>query len=207
MAPRIPDLDECLRLMVQYEMLENIRRHSLMVAAVAERLVEGLSAGRAEILPRDCAPALVRAGALLHDIAKTPCLSQECQHAVLGGVICRELGYDEVAEIVEEHVILRRHEPERFCRGIFTAGEIVYYADKRVLHDQVVDLIQRRDYIIERYGGNDPLRLGVIEKNFGHCLELERALFSYLGFPPAELQCLDSSELAMETGLLAGGQG
>ncbi|OQX13201.1 MAG: hypothetical protein BWK76_16550 [Desulfobulbaceae bacterium A2] len=194
MPPLIPDTDECLRLMTQYGMLANIRRHSLMVAAVAERLVAGL-AGRAELVPERYAPALVHAGALLHDIAKTPCLSRECQHSVLGGAICRELGYDEVAEIVEEHVVLRRHEPQRFCRGIFTAGEIVYYADKRVLHDQVVDLTRRRDYIVERYGGNDPARFVLIEDNFQRCLELERALFQRLGFPPAELDRLNCAQI------------
>lgn len=191
MSLRIPSEAECLRLMARHGMLANIRRHSLMVAAVADRIVTGL-AGRAGIIPGDCAGPLVRAGALLHDIAKTPCLRGECKHAELGGTICRQHGYEEVAEIVEEHVRLRRHEPERFRRGIFTAGEIVYYADKRVRHDEVVDLRVRRDYILEHYGGNDPQRLAAIAANFQRCLELEEALFDWLGYAPEELNSLNA---------------
>ena len=37
----IPDIAECFRLMEEYRMLPNIRRHSVVVARVAGEIVEG----------------------------------------------------------------------------------------------------------------------------------------------------------------------
>ena len=46
------------------------------------------------------------------------------------------------------------------------AKEIVYYADKRVKHDEIVDLDMRLEYILDRYGLGDPRRHRAIENNF-----------------------------------------
>jgi len=91
--------------MDEYAMLENIRAHSLMVARVAQVLHQRLadSSKTNSTVPSG---DLVLAGALLHDIAKTPCLENRCDHARQGRDICLELGYPEVAEVVREHVIL-----------------------------------------------------------------------------------------------------
>ena len=74
---------------------------------------------------------LIVSGALLHDIAKTASLETELRHDELGREICLRHGLDELAEIVAEHVVLKDWAPEH-C----TEKEIVYYADKRVLHDR-----------------------------------------------------------------------
>jgi len=108
--PRIPGLHECLLLMEQYGMLSNIRRHSLVVARLAIQLLEGLCA----MQPNNpqAAKELVLAGALLHDIAKTPCLHSRCDHAQVGAEICHKEGYPEVAAIVAQHV---RSAPWNWC--------------------------------------------------------------------------------------------
>ncbi len=82
----------------------------------------------------------VIAGALLHDIAKTLCIKTDCRHAEIGRQICVELGYPELSEIVAEHVVLKNFTADLYIQGIFGSKEIVYYADKRVRHDQVVSL-------------------------------------------------------------------
>lgn len=188
MSNPIPDIDQCLRLMDDFTMWENIRRHSFMVARVAELLHRGLqdSAHSAEMPDRD----LVIAGALLHDIAKTKCLQEDCQHAEVGAAICNELGYPQIAEIVSNHVILSRFRQERYAAGNFTAADIVFYADKRVRHDEVVTLDARLEYILGKYGDNSPLQEAFIVKNFNKCRDLEEYLFFYLDFSPADIPVL-----------------
>ena len=171
--------------MDQYDMLPNIRQHSLMVARIADLLVTGLQ-GRVngQSLPDR---QLCVSGGLLHDIAKTHCLDGSCDHARAGAEICLQHGYPEIAQIVEEHVILKDHDPARYRKGAFTAREIVYYADKRVRHDEVVTLEERLDYIIEHYGNNDALRHKLIRSNFNQCRQLEDFLFKHLDFSPGQL--------------------
>ncbi len=187
MAIAIPCRATCLALMEQYGMLDNIRRHSLLVARVAETLVHHLDVPASEPHDEAVTIKLVRAGALLHDIAKTRCLDGSCRHAEEGQLICEEHGYPEIGRIVGEHVILSSFTPERYRNGIFPAREIVYYADKRVRHDRIVSLQDRLDYIIERYSDHNPLIEQRIKDNFLTCLELEEYLFSFLPFPADRL--------------------
>jgi putative nucleotidyltransferase with HDIG domain len=172
--------------MDEYRMLTNIRHHSLVVAQVADALLSGLKEGlpTAPLLDR----RLTIAGALLHDIAKTPCLDEGCDHADLGGQICEEHGFAEVGAIVREHVILAEHDPQRYGNGLFTEKEIVYYADKRVRHEQIVSLDERLAYIIEQYATGNPRLQALIRENFERCLLLEKNLFTVLGFSPDQLE-------------------
>ena len=184
---QVPTIDECARLMEQYRMLPNIRRHSLVVARIADLLVTSLQDRiNGQPLPDR---QLCISGALLHDIAKTPCLDGSCDHAIAGAEICHQHGYPEIAAIVEEHVILKDHDPDRYRDGVFTAREIVYYADKRVRHDEIVNLNERLDYIIKYYGNSDAKRHELIRTNFNQCVQLEALLFSFLDFSPDQLAC------------------
>jgi putative nucleotidyltransferase with HDIG domain len=186
MTTPVPTIRQCLSFMDDFAMLDNIRQHSFMVARCASALLAGLQQAGKTGAPLP-AEELVVTGALLHDIAKTQCLQGNCRHAQVGREICRDLGFPEIGEIVGEHVILSDFSPERYRQGIFNATELVYYADKRVRHDQIVPLDNRLVYIIERYGDNDPLKETLIIANFRHCQELERHLFSFLDFPPEDL--------------------
>lgn len=158
-------------------MLPNIRAHSLMVGRVAGLIGSGLArAGRS------LSQELIVTGALLHDIAKTATLETELRHDELGREICLKHGLDELAEIVAEHVVLKKGVPER-C----TEKEIVYYADKRVLHDEIVTLEARLDYIIHRYGNGDEKLHARIRHNFAQAHAIEARLFAELDFSPQEL--------------------
>ncbi len=181
----IPRLTDCIYLMDKYQMLDNIRQHSLMVARVALLLLAELAEDDKLVLPDN---RLVLAGSLLHDIAKTPCLQDDCRHDEFGGEICRENGFAAVASIVEQHVILADHDKNRWLRGRFTAEDIVYYADKRVRHHLVVSLGEREDYIIERYGRGSTKVEDHIKENFIRCLEFEECLFRFLFFKPSQLE-------------------
>jgi uncharacterized protein len=182
----IPSIQQCYSLMDEYEMLANIRAHSLMVTRVAALLLQELADSQKTQAPLPNTD-LVLAGALLHDIAKTPCLDNRCNHALQGRDICLELGFPEVAEVVLEHVILTEFSPRRYESGQFLAKELVYYADKRVRHEEIVSLEERLDYILERYGNNDPERHTLIRENFHLCQQMQTFLFSSLTLQPEDL--------------------
>lgn len=170
----IPTVAACFQLMDRYQMLANIRDHSIIVARISALLAgEAGRAGLALSLP------LVVTAALLHDIGKTACLDNDRDHADLGRDICLEHGFTELAGIVGEHVHLRdNHLPE------ITESEIVFYADKRVTHDRVTSLEERHEYILARYGHNDPARLAAIRSNCRKWWDLEAAIFALLPFGP-----------------------
>lgn len=183
---QLPTFSECFELFDRFEMLDNIRAHSQVVARVAEEIVDHL-ADNAVLNGMVPDRQHVITGALLHDIAKTLCIETGCRHAEIGRQMVEELGYPEVAEIVAEHVVLKEHRSEQYKLGNFIAKEIVYYADKRVRHDQVVSLADRLEYIIDRYGDNDPRKEHYIKLNFQKTLELEAYIFAHLEFAPDSL--------------------
>ncbi len=188
-----PSIDQCRRYMEDFSMYDNIREHSFMVARVAEILLRGLE--QTEIPPHKLPNRdLVIAGALLHDIAKTKCIEEKCRHDQEGETICNDLGLPQIAPIVRDHVILSKYRNEKYQQGIFNATELVFYADKRVNHHQVVSLDARLDYILTNYGANNPSREALIIKNFNQCRNFETHLFDHLDFFPESLpDLLDTS--------------
>jgi len=162
-------------------MLPNIREHSVVVARIAAFLTQSLSAVGVK-LSLDMAIA----GALLHDIGKTACLNKPENHARLGREICLAENFDGIGDIVGEHVILKNYSPDMEL----DEKVVVYYADKRVNHDQVVSLDERLAYIIRQYGNGDLRLQKLIRKNFNRCVVLEKKIFSFLDFPPTEIATL-----------------
>ncbi len=185
MSTPIPSIDDCLNYMEEFAMYENIRRHSFMVARVADIILQGLQSASSVTTPPS--RALVVAGALMHDIAKTQCIQEGCKHAEVGREICRELGLETIGEIVANHVVLSRFDQNAYKNGHFSAIELVFYADKRVKHDQVVPLSERLDYIIDKYSNNEAIKEEYIRKNFEQCQKVEQYLFSRLDFSPHDI--------------------
>lgn len=173
----IPTVAQCFRLMDEHRMLANIRDHSIIVARIATRLAEELRASGHQL-----SVPLVVAAALLHDIGKTACLDSDRDHAAYGREICLAHGLAELAEIVGDHVRFRDN-----SLGAFSEYDIVFYADKRVTHEQVVSLDEREIYILDRYGRNDPHRLAIIRDHCRSWHLVETRLFAPLGFAPGEL--------------------
>lgn len=177
----IPSVSECFQLMDRYRMLTNIKEHSIMVARTAELITRALQdAGYALELD------LVIAAALLHDIGKTACLNTNLDHARQGRDICLEHGYEIIAEIVGEHVVLA----EKSLANIYTEKIIVYYSDKRVNHDQVVTLDDRLEYILANYGNGDPVLHTAIVNNFQRCHLIEQEIFRVLAITPADVSAM-----------------
>jgi hypothetical protein len=86
-----------------------------------------------------------------------------------------------VGAIVGQHVALREYGNGR----VVSEAEIVNYADKRVLHDRVVPLEERMDYIRNKYcaPGMEDRFAWLLEKS----LELEEKIYSDLDTAPDTL--------------------
>ena len=174
----IPTVKECFEFIEKYEMLENIRAHSIVVEKVANLIAGGLINTGVDLVIEK-----VTAGALLHDIGKSICLETGGDHAVKGEEICVQNRLEEIADIVREHVTLQSYKPG----AAICEKEIIYYADKRVNHDSVVSLEERLAYLLKRYGRNDIVLCGLIMDNFVLCKDVETKLFKGLSFRPEAL--------------------
>lgn len=168
----IPSPEICLILLKEYGTYPNIIAHCEQVARVALFLAEALSKqGLTLNIP------LVRAGALLHDIAKAYSIEHpEVNHAGKGAEWLIKLGYPEVAKIVRYHVDLP---------GELKIDEkaIVNYADKRVKHNTIVSLEERFKDLLARYGKTEAKRMR-IRRLYEQTKRLETLIFAALPFSP-----------------------
>jgi putative nucleotidyltransferase with HDIG domain len=168
----------CYQLIEEMGMLPHIVAHSEQVCRVALCLVENLQPPWANDLNK----RLVRAAALLHDITKTRSFDTGEDHALTGKALLVDKRFPEVARIVGQHVRLDAFPRERRL----DEAQIVNYADKRVLHDEVVPLERRMAYILERYGTAEDHRKRILHL-WDVSRQLEKHLFSHIDFPPQEL--------------------
>jgi len=166
---RIPSRLECDELMARYYMLPNIVKHSIQVMNVSLAITDNLRRGVS--INRD----LVIAAALLHDITKTKSLVTKERHDASGGVLLRDLGFPSTADIVEQHIIIHNVNLE----GRLEEREIVYYADKRVLHDTIVTINERLHDLVKRYGTTEEIRK-LILINKSQLLSVERKIAGFM---------------------------
>lgn len=177
----LPDRDDCLAIMARYGMPPHIVRHSVVVCTLAVHL-----ANRLISYGYDVDVDLVRGAALLHDLTKTHSLSRPLDHALTGAKVLKNLGYPGIAAIVRQHVRLSKSRPP----GRLAEPELVNYADKRVVNDQVATLEERLDYIRRRYG-RTPESLSRIEKFAAMAVQIEREIFSVISGGPGQLFEID----------------
>lgn len=177
---RIPTPEECQRILETQDVPPHIRRHSEQVARIARRLAESLRDNGGEAVD----VAAVEAAALLHDIAKARCLVTRGDHAAEGGELLRGLGLPEIASLVERHVALGVWERG----GPVVEAEILNYADKRVLHEDVVSLAERYQDLITRYSQGVPLAEARIRDGWRATEALEQKIFARLPFGPEQLE-------------------
>lgn len=169
-SEKIPSESECFSLIRKHEMLPNIIEHSMQVKKVSVLIYENLEDNDSLNLE------LIVASALLHDIAKTSSIkNRELRHDLKGGEILRKLGYDEIAEIVENHVIFTGFDPD----GPVNEKEIIYYADKRVMHDRIVSIDSRIEDLVERYGKTEQIKEMIIS-NRKFVKSLESKILSHM---------------------------
>lgn len=177
---RLPTDADCRELYQTYHTPPNIQDHMRVVAAIAVVLARYQ---RADV-------ALVEAAARLHDLVRLPeqwsylptAITTPLPHAEINYLLLRDR-WPEVAAIIRAHSLMTILQPEPFAH---LETRIVYYADKRVNHADIVTIEER-------------LRLGQERWRVHHqndrttellppLTALEAELFQPIPFAPYELK-------------------
>lgn len=180
---QIPTRAQCYQMMCEMKMMDHIVVHSLQVCRVATFLTEHLNKQHYR-LNFD----LIQSAALLHDITKTRSFKSREDHALTGGVYLSGHGYPEIGDLIRQHVKLDKYS----VAGTISEAEVLNYADKRVLHDEIVVLDRCLDYILERYA-ETPAHRERINVLWQKTRAMENKLFKDLSFAPEDLNRLINS--------------
>jgi molybdenum cofactor cytidylyltransferase len=135
----LPDETRCLQLLLENGVGPDRLAHSRAVAAVAGALAAALDEHGQHL----CEP-LVRAGALLHDVARA-----QPRHADAGADLLERLHYPRVAAVVRRHMELSAG-----AGADVDEGQVVYLADKLVQGARVVGLEERFAVRLLRHRGD-----------------------------------------------------
>jgi putative nucleotidyltransferase with HDIG domain len=170
--------------MCDMKMMDHIVLHSMQVCRVATYITDHLVDQHTHLNAK-----MIRSAALLHDITKTRSFDTGEEHALTGGQFLTEQGYPEVGDLVRQHVVLDEYNATKIPAN----ADILNYADKRVLHDEIVDLDTRLDYILERYAKKAQHRQR-IRRLWEKTEQLENRIFSDLPFSPEDLNRILNAE-------------
>ncbi|MBI4438682.1 HDIG domain-containing protein [Candidatus Woesearchaeota archaeon] len=139
----IPSRRQCLELLWHHNVPKNIISHSLAVSRVALGV-----AGKLAEKGRRIDFALLDAACILHDIGKMQAVNDGGRHEEIGASIVARHGFSELAAPIRRHplhYILSKDAPRTIVE------KLVFYADKRVMHDRVVSLKTRLADLKKRY--------------------------------------------------------
>jgi len=136
----IPDKRRCLEILKDNGTPENIVKHSIAVAKVAEDIVDKLSKKGVKVNKE-----LVIASALLHDIG-----IGGKDHATRGAKTVKELGFYDVAKVIETHSLNEFGDKKFDPKTI--EEKIIFYVDKIVEEDKKVGVENRFKGFKERHG-------------------------------------------------------
>jgi putative nucleotidyltransferase with HDIG domain len=177
----IPTAEECISMLIRHRVPDNIIRHSVQVARVAVWICD-LANSKDEAM---LLTPLAEAASLLHDIAKMDAIKNGGEHALMGQTIVEQAGYHEVADIVRQHV--RLDKPVSEFENI-TEAMVVFYADKRVKHDEIVSIRVRYDDLLERYGSTNK-RIRRIRYMYQETARIEQKISDFLDYPALSTSC------------------
>jgi uncharacterized protein len=177
MDNKVPTKIQCYRMMCEMKMMDHIVIHSLQVCRVAAFLTDHLNKRQYQ-LNHD----KIRSAALLHDITKTRSFTTREDHALTGAEYVSDRGYPEIGDLIRQHVKLDKYSKT----GTISEAEVLNYADKRVMHDEIVVLDRRMEYIVERYA-KTPAHRERIYLLWQKTKEIENRLFKDLSLAPDDL--------------------
>lgn len=187
----VPTEEECFALWDKYAMPEHIRAHSRVVAAFAAALAE-----KAEEEGADVHVPSVMASGLLHDLGKFYTLKNGGSHGQVGGAwVVNETRNPYIAQGVLQHTRWAWHIDETVDPWLLSY--VIIYADKRVVHDGVVDPEDRFADLLERYGHTDEAKKR-ITLSHRQGLAIEAALSRRLRMPLHEYT-FDSGRVVKRT--------
>ncbi|MDR3566388.1 MAG: HD domain-containing protein [Syntrophobacteraceae bacterium] len=168
----VPTDRECLALLKGRDAPQKLIAHCRMVAEVALMLAVRLKAAG---LPLDL--PLVKAGGVLHDIAK----GLHPDHSAAGAELLEQMGCRRVARIVASHTDI---EPKRSQPP--DESDVVYLADKLVKCDRLVSLEERFEGAFKKFAGN-PEVLSSVQRRLRDAKTISDQLAHILGCRPETL--------------------
>jgi len=202
---KLPTIEECNKLIDEYKVPANIRRHSEKVRRcavfLAKKLIEKGEKINIDLLERAC---------ILHDILKTVKIThydlfdsepneetkrfyeklkekfkdmhhEDAAYEALKGK------YPEVAEVIKKHryVLILNGQLKTW------EDKLLYYVDKRVMHDKIVDMKERLEEGQKRYEHHHKKQGVNPEEINPKIYELENFIFKKIGMSPGILNTLN----------------
>lgn len=162
----LPTDQECQALLTRvYPAPAGLRDHALAVARLAEALAEALNQAGCGL-----DVGLVRAAALLHDLAKG-----RRRHDRVGARWLARMGYGRVAEIVAAHIDLAPFEGDPIGEA-----QAVFLADKTMQGDRRIPLPERFEAGLKKHGRDPAARLA-IQRRLENALAVKRRVEAALG--------------------------
>ncbi|MDR3566434.1 MAG: histidine phosphatase family protein [Syntrophobacteraceae bacterium] len=183
----IPTDRECIALLKAQNGSQELIAHSLMVAEMARMLAVFLLPGGLALNFE-----LVKAGGLLHDIAK----GQHPDHAAAGAEFLEKIGCGRVARLVALHTDIGPGPLQPPGES-----EVVHFADKLVKGDRVVTLTERFEGPLKRFADRAEVLAGV-KRRLRDAKTISRQLEKILGRPPQTI--FKKYEKSMRAGLSGG---
>lgn len=156
-----PSVELCEKIQDYFNMSDNQKRHCNKVAHAALNICSMLSQNGIKLNIE-----IVVAASMLHDIAKG-----NSMHAEVGAKWVKDMGYDEIAKIVKEHMELDTISDK------LTEKEVVYLADKMVKDDNFVSINERFSNKEKLYN-QDEVIIKIVEKRKKQALKLYTMLNS-----------------------------
>jgi uncharacterized protein len=205
---KLPSREECFELIRQYAVPEHIVKHSMATAKLAvylaERLKEKGIAVDADLVERAC---------LLHDVArmcdfeKLDCgglaepVEQESKtiwqqlRTDYEGFCHEDVAYELLkGKYPELAITIRKHKYlailDEKDKPTTWEEKLVYYADKRVMHDKIVPLRERLDEAHERHAQQHNISTQqklTTSKADAQIFKLEEEIFNKIGLTPDEV--------------------
>jgi molybdenum cofactor cytidylyltransferase len=164
----IPSAAECMALLRErFSVKSSLLSHCSKVAELALSMGQALNKRGNRLNLK-----LIVAAGLLHDIARG-----QPNHALTAARILRDLGYPEVAEIVEVHMDLPALDEEPVCER-----DVVCFSDKIVQGDLVVSLEKRFQKSLNRHS-DDPRIQEAIRARLADARKLKSRIEDALGEP------------------------
>ncbi|MFZ5969222.1 MAG: DVU_1551 family NTP transferase [Bacillota bacterium] len=131
-----PSRKECYAILNHYNVPDHIVKHCIKVARISMDILYNLKDAAYEL-----DGAALEAAALLHDMAR-----REKNHAQVGTMILKNMGYEHVGHIISTHTDIDVDENKKI-----TENEILYLADKLVKEDQFMLLEERLQQYLKAY--------------------------------------------------------
>ncbi len=180
----IPTRSQCLLLFNRFSLLSQKRIHVEEVTKLAKYLAKKIKnhppAGGSEIKINE---SLLEAAGLLHDIDKNIPKFKDEQHPDTVVRVLKELGFNEVAEVVAKHSLHSILDPENAPRT--WEEKLLYLADKMTKYEVIGVDHRFKLWYAEKL---PPEAVKILDASYPKVKELEKEILTLAGVTLADIQ-------------------